>query len=99
MLLVASGLGAISGEPEIVGMAQWLSLLFLLNGLATQHRATLMRDMRLRPLAIADVSAAAIALALAVGAALLGAGYWALVVQQLATGLVALLGVVIAGRW
>ncbi|GAA1417362.1 lipopolysaccharide biosynthesis protein [Agrococcus citreus] len=99
MLLVAAGLGAITGEPEIVGMAQWLSLLFLLNGLATQHRATLMRDMRLRPLAIADVSAAAIALALAVGAALLGAGYWALVVQQLATGLVALLGVVIAGRW
>lgn len=99
MLLVASTLGAVTGEPEIVGMAQWLSLLFLLNGLATQHRASLMRDLRLRPLAIADVTAAAIALALAVAAALLGAGYWALVVQQLSNGLIALVGVVIAGRW
>lgn len=99
MLLAASLLGAVTGEPEIVGMAQWLSLLFLLNGLATQHRASLMREVRLRPLAVADVSAAAIALALAVGAALLGAGYWALVVQQLSNGLIALVGVVIAGRW
>ncbi|MFA4841767.1 MAG: lipopolysaccharide biosynthesis protein [Agrococcus sp.] len=99
MLLAASALGAVTGEPEIVGMAQWLSLLFLLNGLATQHRANLMREVRLRPLAVADVSAAGIALALAVGAALLGAGYWALVVQQLSNGLIALIGVVVAGRW
>lgn len=92
-------LGAIIGEPAIVGMAQWLSILFIANGLATQYRANLMRDVRLRPLAIADVAAAAIALAVAIVAALLGAGYWALVVQQLVNGLIALIGVVIAGRW
>lgn len=92
-------LGALTGEPEIVGMAQWLSLLFLCNGLATQHRANLMREVRLRPLAITDVAAAAIALAVAIAAALLGAGYWALVIQQLANGLVALVGAVIAGGW
>lgn len=92
-------LGAIVGLPELVGMTQWLSLLFLLNGLATQHRASLMRDVRLRPIAITDVAAAAIALGVAIVAATAGLGYWALVVQQLTTGVVSLLGVLIAGRW
>lgn len=99
MLLVALPLGMLTGLPELVGMAQWLSLTFLLNGLATQHRASLMRDLRLRAIAIADVAASAIALAAAVGSAMLGAGFWALVIQQLVTGLVALVVVVVAGRW
>ncbi len=99
MLLASWPLGALTGQPELVGMAQWLSLLFLLNGVATQYRASLMRELRLRSLAIADVAASAIALAAAILAAMLGAGYWALVVQQLGNGLVALAGVVVAGRW
>ena len=70
MLLASWPLGAITGESDIVGMAQWLSLLFVCNGLATQHRANLMREVRLRPLAIVDVAAAAIALAIAIAAAL-----------------------------
>jgi len=99
MLLASWPLGAITGESDIVGMAQWLSLLFVCNGLATQHRANLMREVRLRPLAIVDVAAAAIALAIAIAAALLGAGFWALVIQQLCNGAISLIGVVIAGRW
>lgn len=99
MLGASWPLGAITGEPDIVPMAQWLSLLFLANGLATQHRANLMREVRLRPLAIVDVAAAAIALAVAIVAAVLGAGFWALVLQQLCSGAVTLVGVVIAGRW
>ncbi|WP_347756896.1 lipopolysaccharide biosynthesis protein [Agrococcus sp. ProA11] len=99
MFAISWPLGAVIGEPEIVGMAQWLSLVFVFNGLATQHRANLMRAVRLRPLAITDVAAAAIALAVAIAAALLGAGYWALVIQQLANAGIVLVGVMIAGRW
>lgn len=99
MLVAAWPLGVITGEPDIVPMAQWLSLLFVCNGLATQHRANLMREVRLRPLAIVDVAAAAIALSVAITAAMLGAGFWALVLQQLCNGLVSLVGVVVAGRW
>jgi PST family polysaccharide transporter len=91
--------GAVAGQPELVGISQWLSLSFLLNGLATQHRANLMRDLKLRPLAVIDVASSAIALAVAIVAALAGAGYWALVVQQLVTAGVVLVGVVAAGRW
>ncbi len=91
--------GAVTGSPELVGISQWLSLTFLLNGLATQHRANLMRDLKLRPLAVIDVSSSAIALAVAIVVALTGGGYWALVVQQIVTAFTLLVGVVLAGRW
>lgn len=90
---------AVSGESELLGIVQWLAITFILNGLATQHRATLMRDLRLRALAVVDVSASALALATAIAAALLGGGYWALVVQQLTMGATILIGVLIAGHW
>lgn len=93
------GIGAITSEPELVGISQWLALTFLLNGLATQHRANLMRELKLRPLAVIDVASAAIALAAAIIAALAGMGYWALVVQQLVAAGVMMIGVLIAGGW
>ncbi|ALX66286.1 lipopolysaccharide biosynthesis protein [Microbacterium sp. XT11] len=99
MFSLSWAIGAVTGKPELVGISQWLSLSFLLNGLATQHRANLMRDLKLRPLAVIDVASSAIALAVAIAVAIAGAGYWALVVQQLVTSIVVLAGVVIAGRW
>src|SRR5690606_2656049 len=83
LFMLAQPLAALTSQPEIAGMTHWLSALFLLNGLATQHRANLMRELRFRPLAIIDVTAAASALAVAIIAAMAGAGYWALVMQQL----------------
>jgi O-antigen/teichoic acid export membrane protein len=91
--------GDITGQPELVGMTQWMSLTFVLNGLAAQHRAILMRELRLGAVAIADVAAAGVALAAAITAAALGAGYWALVIQQVGNALVALIAVSAAGRW
>jgi PST family polysaccharide transporter len=99
MFFLAWPIEAVTGEPEIVGMVHWLSLLFLLNGLATQHRANLARDLKFKAMAAIDISAAAIALTVAVGAAALGAQYWALVAQQLTSGVVVLAGSVLAGRW
>lgn len=99
LFALAGPLSNLTSQPEIVGMTQWLSALFLLNGLATQHRANLMRDLKFRPLAIIDVTAAASALGIAIIAAVAGAGYWALVLQQLTSGMVVLVGAVLAGRW
>lgn len=99
MFFLAWPLAQITGETELVGMVHWLSLLFLLNGAATQHRATLARHLQFKAMAVIEVSAAAIALGVAVGSALLGAGYEALVAQQLTGGAVILAGSVIAGRW
>ncbi|AXL11167.1 lipopolysaccharide biosynthesis protein [Microbacterium foliorum] len=99
MYSLSWAIGAVTGEPDLVGISQWLALTFLLNGLATQHRANLMRDLKLRPLAVIDVASSAIALAVAIIAAVAGMGYWALVIQQLVTGAILLVGVVAAGRW
>lgn len=89
----------VSGQPELLGIVQALSIVFVFNGLATQYRAQLMRSLRFGALAWADVASAAVALGVAVAAALLGAGFWALVFQQLTTALLLLVMLVWFGRW
>ncbi|WNB85083.1 lipopolysaccharide biosynthesis protein [Cellulomonas sp. ATA003] len=92
-------IAAFYDEPELVRITQLLSLTFVLNGMMTQFRADLIRSMRFRVVARIDVLATAFALATAVVLASLGAGYWALVTQQLVQAACALVAVVIAGRW
>ena len=87
------------GHEQLVPLAQVLSVTFLVNGFATQYRADLIRRMRFRALALADVSAPVVALGVAVVGALLGWGYWALAAQQLVSAIV-LAGVLVASaRW
>lgn len=87
------------GRDELVGLTQALAFVFVLNGLGTQYRADLNRRMRFANLAAVDVAAPAVALAAAIVAALSGAGFWALAVQQLATSVVLLVGNAVSARW
>ncbi|MBO2988792.1 lipopolysaccharide biosynthesis protein [Leucobacter tardus] len=89
----------LTGQGELLGILQVLALVFVVNGIATQYRAQLMRALRFRALAIADIVSATLALSGAVVAALLGAGYWSLVIQQLAAATVLLVMLVAFGRW
>ena len=99
-LFFASGLIAlISKSPEVIPVAQALSLTFFINGVTTQYRASLLRNLRFRALMIIDVSAVVIALILAIIAAKIGFEYWALVIQQLGVVTIGLVGSVIAARW
>jgi PST family polysaccharide transporter len=86
-------------EPRLVAITRALSATFLLNGMMTQYRASLLRALRFRAVAFIDVLSPAAALAGAITLAALGAGYWALVSQQLVQAAVALVAVVVAGRW
>ena len=100
IVFFAAGLiAAISRSNEVVHVAQALSLTFLFNGLASQYRASLLRSLRFRAVAVIDVLAGTFALAVAIVAALLGAEYWALVAQQLGQITFALVGAVVAARW
>jgi O-antigen/teichoic acid export membrane protein len=100
VVFFAAGLIAlISKSPEVIPVAHALSLTFLINGLATQYRASLLRQLRFRALMVIDVTAAVVPLCLAVFAAALGLGYWALVIQQLGFVSIGLLGAVVAARW
>lgn len=92
-------IAAIYDQPELVPIARALAAGFLLNGLATQYRASLVRDLRFVALARTDVIAAAVALATAIVGALAGLGYWALVAQQLAQAFALLVLLALAARW
>lgn len=99
VFLSAPLIAAFYGETELTAIARALSITFLINGAATQYRATLVRDLRFSTLARTDIAAAAFALAVAVAGALLGLGYWALVAQQLASTAAVLVLAAGAARW
>jgi PST family polysaccharide transporter len=96
---LAPALAHVYGQPELVDIARVLALSFLLNGVATQYRADLTRRLLFARLAVADVVSPVIGLGVGVVMALSGAGYWALVGQQLAQYAVMMTVVVTAGRW
>ena len=89
----------LAAQPELLAIVQVMSILFVLNGLMTQHRAQLQRQLRFKAIAVIDIVSAACGLASAVLAAFAGAGYWALVLQQLMVGLIGMLFAFVAGRW
>jgi O-antigen/teichoic acid export membrane protein len=92
-------LAVVYDHDELVGIAHALSLTFVLTGLTTQYRASLVRDLRFVSLARADVASPAIALVASVAAALAGWGYWALVAGQLTQALVQLVMLAVSARW
>lgn len=99
VLLCAPLLATLYDEPEVTPVARALAVTFLLNGMATQFRADLVRRMRFTALATSDLSAPAAALGVGVGLALAGQGTWALVGQQLTQAVVLLVMLASWGRW
>jgi PST family polysaccharide transporter len=100
IVFFASGIiAAVTKSPEVVHVAQVLSLTFFFNGLTTQYRASLLRSLRFRALMIIDITSAVIALGIAIYAAAIGLGYWALVVQQMGLVTFGMIGAVLAARW
>jgi polysaccharide transporter, PST family len=94
LVALAPWIAVFYGQPELGPIACWLGLGFLLSGMTTQHWALLRRQMRFGATASIDVGAEVTAMAVAVVAALYGAGYWALVVQRLTY-----VGLVLVGSW
>jgi len=97
-------LAAFYDEPRLRGVAAVLSLTFVLNGVMTQYKADLQRHLRFGWLTGLELGGQAVGLTTAVLLAVAGAGYWALVAQQvvqLAAQLVLLLVVCrwLPGRW
>lgn len=101
-LLVIACSGLLAGlfdRPALTGIACALAATFVLNGMATQFRVTLTREMRFRAVVTADVLAQAAGAASAIALASLGAGYWALVAQQLVQATVVLVLVAVPAGW
>lgn len=76
------------GQPELTGIVGGLSLAVVFGSLAAQPQALLTRRMDFTSTAIIDVIAMASGAVTAITAALLGAGYWALVLLHVSQQLV-----------
>lgn len=79
---LALPISAFYGDDRLVLVTLVLSSTFVFNGIATQFRADLNRKFRFLRLTLVEIAAQAIALGIAIGLALAGWGYWALVAQQ-----------------
>ncbi len=86
-------------DPRLVPVMVMLATAFVFGGLTVQHQALLRRGMRFAALGAAEVSGMALAVAAAIIAARLGAGYWALVLLHVGIPFGTAVGVWIACPW
>lgn len=85
--------------PEAAQVFVWMSPYIFLSVLTAQYVAILRRQMRIRQIEIGGFGAACLAAVMAIGAALAGAGYWALVIQLVMTEVLNLLYLLVLIRW
>lgn len=86
-------------QPILEPLARVLSVTFVLNGLATQYRASLNRALEFVKLTVADVAAPAVGLAIAIAGASIGWGVWALVAQQVGQAVIYLILLAVWSGW
>ena len=86
-------------EPSLKGVMWALGPIFLINGAATQYRASLSRALRFGSVAWTEVFAQVVGLGSGVVAASAGWGYWALTAMQLVSATVILVVLVLVARW
>ena len=101
-LLLAVGapaMAALYHEPRLRPLTAVLALSFLFNAVGIQHGAMLQREMRFTAVAVINTISLVTGVALGIGGALAGYGYWALVTMTVASPLVASIGFWIATGW
>lgn len=102
MMLLSLGsplLALYYGETRLVEIGITLSFSMLVSGIGVQFRVELNRQRRFSALAWQDVAAAALGLLTAIGAALIGWGYWALVLLTLIPVAVATFAGILTAQW
>ncbi|MHC4549497.1 MAG: lipopolysaccharide biosynthesis protein [Planctomycetota bacterium] len=87
------------GEPGLKGVVAALAVAFLCGGLAVQHQALLRRQMRYGRIALLEVTALVVGVAVGIGCAWRGMGYWSLVAMHLAVTATSLVGAWTLCRW
>jgi O-antigen/teichoic acid export membrane protein len=85
--------------PELIPILCVLAVSFWLTSCGIAHNNFLIRQMRFRALAAADLSAALVAYLVALGFAYKGFGVWSLVFANVATSLTSVIGYWIGAKW
>jgi PST family polysaccharide transporter len=71
-------------EPRLVGVTAALAAAFVFNAAGVQHGVILQRHLRFTTLSVINTVALVLSTAIAIGTALLGWGYWSLVIMTVA---------------
>lgn len=79
VISLAPSLALFYDEPRLRWITVVLAGTFLFGGLTVQHQALLRRQMRFKVLAVIEIISLSAGIAIAIAAAYLGTGYWALV--------------------
>jgi O-antigen/teichoic acid export membrane protein len=96
---MAPVIAAFYHEPRLVGVTAALASSFLFNAAGVQHGALLQRQMRFTTLAVISVISLVASSSVAIGAAMAGYGYWALVVMTLTSPVINTLGFWLTTAW
>src|SRR5437870_8668696 len=97
--VTAPMLAAFYGEPRLFWVTVALGTSFIFYGATAQHRAMLQRSMRFTALAIIDTGSLIVSIAIGIGMAVTGHGYWALVATMISYPAVSIVGVWLATGW
>jgi O-antigen/teichoic acid export membrane protein len=98
-IAAAPAVAAFYGQPQLSAITMVVGTSFLFTGLAAQHRAILLRDLRIRMLAVIDIISLVATIVLALGLAAAGFGYWALVANAVVVSVGGAIGVWLAAGW
>jgi O-antigen/teichoic acid export membrane protein len=86
-------------EPRLEPIALCTAITFLLGGISNQHLALLRRSMQFGRIANIQVLSMLAGLAIAIGAAICGYGYWALVLRPIVSSFWVAVGAWLGCRW
>ena len=98
-LVLAPVIAAFYHEPRLFGVTVALAAGFLLNAIGVQHGALLQRQMRFTALALVNTIALIVGTVIAIGSAMAGYGYWALVAMALSIPLISSIGFWLTTAW
>ena len=87
------------GEPQLMGITLVTTVGIFVMGLSTVHMGLLLRQMRFGAITGIETCGVAAGVVTGIVAALLGAGFWALVLQQLTTNVTTGAALWLISRW
>ncbi len=86
-------------EPRLLWVTVATGTGFIFNGVSAQHRAILQRAMRFTTLTAIDLISLLVSIAIGVGMAFAGLGYWSLVGMAVSVPIVGAFGLWAVGGW
>ena len=99
VFLLAVPIAAFFEQDALIGVVRALAAAFLINGLSTQFKVQITRQLRFGRLACIEFTGPLMGLACGIAVSLLTTSYWVIVVQQISAATTGLVLSVFSARW